>query len=224
MVCNGATELYSVPAVPGATTYTWTLPSGWSGASVTENISTTSNSSSGSISVTADNSCGSSPASLLPVTVNTFTPTLTLSNDSLVCTTGMNYQWYLDNNLIGGAADYFYLPAQNGNYFVTVTDANGCTGTTPTINLTTVGISNIPVENSFFTYPNPATNRFNISVNDDKALTELNIFDETGRNVKHITLQKGENTIDIFELPEGYYNTVIGNEIKQTNIRLLIAR
>jgi hypothetical protein len=58
-VCQGSTNTYSVNPVSGATSYTWTLPNGWAGSSVTESIQATVNSS-GTISVTANNSYGSS--------------------------------------------------------------------------------------------------------------------------------------------------------------------
>lgn len=70
-VCEGSSNTYSVTAVPGATTYTWTLPSGWGGTSTTNSINTTASLTSGNITVTADNSCGSSASSNLMISVNT---------------------------------------------------------------------------------------------------------------------------------------------------------
>jgi large repetitive protein len=68
-VCQGSSQTYSLTAVPNATSYTWTLPSGWSGTSSTNIISTTVGSNSGTITVTANNSCGSSAPSILNVNV-----------------------------------------------------------------------------------------------------------------------------------------------------------
>lgn len=68
--CGGNSETYSVAAVNGATFYTWTLPNGWSGTSATNSITTTLGFAGGSLSVTAGNSCGSSAASSLSITVN----------------------------------------------------------------------------------------------------------------------------------------------------------
>ena len=69
---------YSVPAVPGATTYTWTVPSG---ASITSGQGSNSilvdyacGASSGNVSVTASNSCGSGGTNSMSVTVTTGTP------------------------------------------------------------------------------------------------------------------------------------------------------
>ena len=70
-VCQGSTQTYHISAVAGATSYTWTLPSGWNGTSSTISITTTAGSSSGNVTVVANNSCGSGPAQTLAVTVNT---------------------------------------------------------------------------------------------------------------------------------------------------------
>jgi hypothetical protein len=70
-VCQGSNQVYSIASVSGATSYTWTLPSGWSGNSTTESIPVTVGSSGGTISVTANNSCGSSSPKNLSVIVST---------------------------------------------------------------------------------------------------------------------------------------------------------
>jgi hypothetical protein len=73
--CPGLTlEAYSITAVPNATTYTWTVPAGWTitGGAGTTGITVTTGSAgqNGNITVTAGNSCGTSAASTLAVTVN----------------------------------------------------------------------------------------------------------------------------------------------------------
>jgi YVTN family beta-propeller protein len=69
-VCQGATETYSVVNDPSASSYTWTLPSGWIGSSTTNSITVTTGSS-GTLSVKANSICGSSSVnSELIVTVN----------------------------------------------------------------------------------------------------------------------------------------------------------
>jgi hypothetical protein len=72
-ICTGSVQQYSVEAVSGATSYTWTLPGGWTGSSTTNSITVTAGSS-GTISVTANNSSGSSAARSLPVTANAGVP------------------------------------------------------------------------------------------------------------------------------------------------------
>ncbi|HEY0109452.1 MAG TPA: kelch repeat-containing protein, partial [Fibrella sp.] len=85
-VCPGIAQIYSVTPVSSATTYTWTLPSGWGGTSTTASISATPNSSSGNITVTANNSCGSSLVTTLAVNaITTSTAPGAISGPSVVC-------------------------------------------------------------------------------------------------------------------------------------------
>lgn len=74
-VCAGTAQTYNVVAVNGATSYTWTLPSGWTGASTTNAITATSGSAAGNISVKTNNNCGSSLVKTLAVTITAATPT-----------------------------------------------------------------------------------------------------------------------------------------------------
>jgi hypothetical protein len=66
-VSSGASETYSVTNDPTATSYIWTLPSGWSGTSTTNSINVTTGSTGGVISVAAQNSCGNSSPSILTI-------------------------------------------------------------------------------------------------------------------------------------------------------------
>ena len=86
--CEGATLNYSITAVTGATSYTWTVPSGSSIVSGqgTILISVLWGATSGNLTVIAVNSCGNSPASQLVVTVSPL-PLVpgTISGPSTVC-------------------------------------------------------------------------------------------------------------------------------------------
>jgi large repetitive protein len=66
--CGSTALTYSVTAVSGATSYIWSLPSGWTGTSTTNSINVTTSGTGGTVSVTAVNSCGNSPARTLTVT------------------------------------------------------------------------------------------------------------------------------------------------------------
>ncbi|HEY0108494.1 MAG TPA: hypothetical protein VGB67_02635, partial [Fibrella sp.] len=69
--CTGVAQTYSVTPVAGVT-YTWTLPTGWSGSSTTASIAATagSNAQAGNITVMATNACGNSIVRTLAVTVS----------------------------------------------------------------------------------------------------------------------------------------------------------
>ena len=89
-VCNATSQTYSVGTVSGATSYTWTLPSDWTGSSTNNSINTNTGTQSGSITVTANNICGISSAAVLPVTVSPIdNATFTYSSNAF-CTGGIN--------------------------------------------------------------------------------------------------------------------------------------
>lgn len=67
IICSGTTETYSVIHDQNAASYTWTLPSGWTGSSVSNSISATANATSGTILVNASNACGNSGNNSLSV-------------------------------------------------------------------------------------------------------------------------------------------------------------
>ena len=145
-VCaGGGTQTYSISAVSGATSYTWTLPSGWSGNSTGTSISATpgTNAQSGNISVTANNNCGNSTAHTLSVTVNSVpSQPGTISGTTSVCAgstetycispmSGVSYTWTLPSgwSVSGNATDncISVTPgsgAQSGN--ISVTANNNC--------------------------------------------------------------------------------------------------
>lgn len=69
-VSTCSANTYSVTANPDATSYTWTLPSGWTGTSTTNTIVATSNGNSGNITCMANFVCGSGPSSSIAVNGN----------------------------------------------------------------------------------------------------------------------------------------------------------
>ena len=131
------THTYSISPVPGATAYNWTFPSGWSGSSTTTSIVLTPGTSSGNISVTAQNSCGTSSARTLAVSVDQLS--VSASATAVSCNGGNNgtatatpasgvppytYSWVPGG---GNSATVSNLAA--GTYTVTVTDGAGCAST-----------------------------------------------------------------------------------------------
>lgn len=70
-----STKTYSITAVTGATSYTWTKPSGWGGTSTTNSITVTpSGSTAGNITVVANGCTLQSQQSSLTIQLNQFDP------------------------------------------------------------------------------------------------------------------------------------------------------
>ncbi len=141
-VCQNGLHQYSVSSVSGATSYTWTLPSGWLGSSTTNSINTSAGSSSGTISVRANNSCGSSSTRTLSVTVQQpLTQPGSIQGNTTVCEGSS--QTYSISSLSGASSYTWTLPSgwsgsSNGtsitttvgssNGIITVQGNNTCAG------------------------------------------------------------------------------------------------
>lgn len=233
LLCGGTSATYSISPVAGASSYIWTLPSGWSGSSTGTSITVNAGANSGLVQVSAVTACGSSAASTLSVTIGgfststisesicqnevylfngdtlrvqgTYTDTfsgstcdsivtlnltvdsvgvevLALSGDTLVYqgTITGSIEWYLDGVLLSGINTPSYLPLQNGDYSVRVSNANGCFSlTSPVFNYTQVNVEEIYLMHEYRVYPNPNEGRFTISLdympiaNQDIVITDL---------------------------------------------------
>jgi subtilisin-like proprotein convertase family protein len=127
-ICSGSTgNVYSIAAVAGATSYVWTVPAGSSitAGQGTTSITVTGGSTSGTIAVVATNSCGSSTASSLVLTINAApsAPVVSVTNNcgnSVLTATGTNWLWST------GATTSSITVTTAGTYTVTQTVA-GCT-------------------------------------------------------------------------------------------------
>ncbi|MBK8847028.1 MAG: T9SS type A sorting domain-containing protein [Bacteroidetes bacterium] len=158
-VCRNSSQVYSIVAVPGATSYTWTLPSGASislGAGTTSITVFFSNAAvSGNISVTASNICGTStPRTLFVTVVNTVPamPTITGLQRGLCNRTGVVYSC----SVSAGATSYTWtvptgatIVSGQGTTSITVNFA----GTFTNSGFVTVKANNICGSSSVRSYP-----------------------------------------------------------------------
>jgi len=160
---------YSISAVAEATSYTWTLPSGWSGSSTSTTISATpgSNAQNGTIKVKANSSCGSSSERTLNVTVTSppTAPTGISGNtyidegESTTLTAfggdeggGCSYQWYSGScgsgGVLGTSISITVSPQTTTTYYVRRIGTSGCnTNTTSCAAITITVFPMVPVTN-----------------------------------------------------------------------------
>ncbi len=82
-ICSNTNQSYSITSVSGATSYSWIIPGDWSGTSTTNSINVVNSSTSGTLQVRAENSCGNSSYQTLAITVSGTsapTPSFTINN------------------------------------------------------------------------------------------------------------------------------------------------
>lgn len=199
----------------------------WSDGSTTQNI-TVSNGGSFAVTVTNADGCVGESA---PVTVNNVpnpTPAITQSGSQLTATGGpfATYQWLLNGNQISGATQDTYTATTTGTYSVTVTDSNGCKGTSTTL-VVTVGAE--AAANSLLgidLYPNPTNGIVHV-----RTLTPINwnvdirVTDMYGKVVKAFQYGSIQNKVelDLMDVANGMYLMNIRDEKGRTNtIRFVI--
>jgi hypothetical protein len=126
-------------------------------------------------------------------------PTITQSNDTLFSSSSVAYQWWsVDSGIIAGANNYYYIPTQDGNYFVIVTDTIGCSGASNTI---ITGVTELTVSNGQLTItPNPNNGTFSITlpltITKDFSVHIINPLGQTTYN-KQTAISNGQQTIDV---------------------------
>ena len=148
MPCRNSAQTYSVLPVTGALSYTWTLPPAWIGSSSVDSIHTSAVASTGNITVTANNACGSSVPRVLFVTVistNPGTPGVITGPDTICAgshagysvapvTNANGYTWALPNSWNGNSnIDSINLIAGNATGNITVRAVNSCGSSGPRI-------------------------------------------------------------------------------------------
>jgi len=228
-VTTGQSYTYSIGAVSEATSYTWTLPFGWSGSSTSTSITATAGAA-GSISVTANNSCGSSSPSILNINliINCTVPEITIKwDDVLICSNidnkFLSYQWFNGTIPIPGANEQYYVTSkQPGIYRVETIDINDCREMSNEITVT--GSKSLTV------YPNPAKSSFTVSIIDQPVgKVNLRIINSTGMKIMDIETEKADieflKEIPADDLEEGFYIVqVIIDQTYLYNSKILVIK
>ncbi len=116
---------------------------------------------------------------------------------ALQATPAASYQWYYNDNLLSGATAQTLVPQGNGDYFVLVTDSNGCRSYSNVYSYIDVGIDHVSAS-QFNLFPNPANKNLRISGNE---FIHFQLFDRYGKEVIYSNLK----TIDVSMLADGIY-------------------
>ncbi len=143
-VCSGRSEIYRIAPDTNISSYVWTLPSGWSGSSTVDSIVATTGTGSGTISVAAINSCGTSAPSTFAVTTTvTTTPTVSISavGGNTICAgtlvnfsyaaadsgSAPSFDWRLNGASVATTTTYSNSSLTNGDSItLTITSSRGC--------------------------------------------------------------------------------------------------
>jgi hypothetical protein len=220
-VCPGKLNVFSIPQVPGATGYSWSLPSGWTikNGAGTNQVSVLTTASAGSVCVTATNNCGSIQPICMPVWIESL-PTAafgwTTSGLQLQFTdnsTGAtSWQWDFGDGNTGSGANPVHSYSAGGTYTVCLM-ATGTCGTDSecqTLVLTATSVSDLSLALAFRIYPNPASDKFFLSFQSEiRKELHLCLFDLSGKRIRESDFPAFPNEkdieFDVSGIPEGLY-------------------
>lgn len=231
-LCNASNKVYSIAAVPGATSYTWTKPSGTtiSGSSNGTSITLSYGSSftgTGTITVKANNSCGSSAVSSLAVDAKPAQPG-SITGSTSVCKSqasvsysiaavsgATSYTWTISGGatFVGGSTGSSvtvkYTTASSTTATMTVKANNSC-GSSVTRSLTiavnlncrTGGQNDEASGSDFNVFPNPTSEKATVSfVASEGNAATLDVYDLNGALVSHVLdgtiMQSGPQSVEI---------------------------
>jgi hypothetical protein len=234
-ICQGTSVMFTATPVNGGATpsYQWQK----NGVNVGSNSPTyidASLSNGDVVTCTMTSSLGcASPAqassNALNITVYTNpVANITQSNDTLVATPGVIYQWYLNNIAIGGATGQTVVPVSNGDYTVMITDAHGCQSISSAFNVNYLAINEVGPLQSVSVYPNPTEGNVTVDLSSVKAgsLT-MKAFDMNGRvlyeNENH-DLSGQKVQLDLQLLQQGVYFLQISDGKSSVYRKLIINR
>jgi hypothetical protein len=143
------------------------------------------------------------------VTVNPLpNPVITRNLDTFQTSSNFNtYQWYYNGAPIASALGTYVIASQNGAYWVSVTDNNGCTNMSNVMFINNLGVQTISGGNmEIKVYPNP-TSQF-VSI-DAPVKIDVMIRDLQGRT---IVKEKDAHKMDVSTLANGIYMIMIFDE------------
>jgi hypothetical protein len=118
--------------------------------------------------ISATNACGNAETSL---DIEVFpAPIAVVTNNSvqqvLSSSSGVSYQWYFNGAPINGATNATYSYMQSGDYFVEVTNENGCIDASTIMNVTYIGIGEI-MATQLSVYPNPVGDKLTLTASEN---------------------------------------------------------
>ena len=141
--------------------------------------------------------------------LNPNTPVLSTNIDTLFTDDGyVNYNWYLDGNLVTSTFENFLVISQNGDYTVEVTNLEGCTTNSTILPFNSVNI-NSDIAESFFIYPNPSKDVVNL---DYPGSFEVVIYDAKGKKIAQRQEIEQHLQIDLSKEKNGVYFVQIFTE------------
>ncbi len=233
-LCAGNQVYLSVGVVPG-NSYSWSFPSDWVQTPyVVDGIVIVTVPTSGTVTVTASNSCSAVTATYSQyITVNPQLdiPVVTQVGNTLQTTAvAATYVWYdyyetyyQYDTTINGPTGNTFTPQGNSTYVLYIVDENGCNAQSDTIQFVGTGVGIGKFEKTAFAiYPNPASDV--ISINLAESTVDIRIADLQGRVVYAAENITGVHAIPTSNMSNGIYHLLTDNKGALTISKFIVAK
>jgi hypothetical protein len=180
----------------------------------------------GTMTVTANNSCGSSIAQTLSVNTGTIDTSITQAGITLTANaTSATYQWLTCPAMtpISGETNASFTPVASGSYACVVTQG-GCTDTSSCRTILLTSLTDPAKAVEFNLFPNPGSEIVQLSYNGLSAgLYEISIIDMLGKKQWHKQenlSSQGTLPVQVSELTNGVYILRLSGQGKVYSIKL----
>lgn len=200
----------------------------WSNGASSETIN---NLDRGNYTLTVTDANGCTVSNVVTITEpSELLATTGIIRDESVCGAG---DGLIRENVTAGVQPYSYVWSNGqtshtvtnvtaGDYFVTVTDANGCTTTATATVTCATGITNTAAA-QISIYPNPATNLLYVNVPVGNNYT-ISIHDVAGRLIKEQNLTQQLTELYLGDIVQGMYTVEVKTQQGITKVERLVVR
>ncbi|MBS1613571.1 MAG: T9SS type A sorting domain-containing protein, partial [Bacteroidetes bacterium] len=221
-ICEGTNVTLTAQAVNGGNSpvYTWKVNGTTEGTnSATYTSSSLSNGDVVTVELASNANCvAQTTVSSTPIafTVNATPaiPTISQSGNVLTSSAPAGNQWHAAWQPISGATEQNYTINSNGWYSVVVTDANGCTSTSDSVQVVYSSIADIDWNSAISIAPNPFMEQFKVNLSAE-VLTNgewnLTVTDMLGRLIYEKAIRQPQMIVDFTHRAAGTYNVSISN-------------
>ena len=208
-ICETMSIQFTDQSTNTPSSWTWSFPGGTPSSSNAQNPTITYNAAGNyNVSLTVSNSGGSDAETVNSmITVNPIpaAPVVTYSLGVLESNYSSGNQWYGASGLISGATGQTYVPTDNGFYYATYVDANGCVSEPSGSVLVNASVEELYFE-TLSVFPNPIGNLFSVTWSGDAQVTDYRIVDVTGRVLMNGKVtENGMLTVNTELLSSGTY-------------------
>jgi hypothetical protein len=203
----------------GGINYIWQPGTALSDSTISNPVATPSVTTTYTVTGASDGGCKNNDTIKIIVLPIPAVPQIVQHMDTLIADTGFAaYQWYFNNVLIDGATTNKHVCLNNGNYYLSVSNADGCSVNSQTRFVTSVGIHETASTASVTVYPNPVIDEVTIEFNLPKAEdVKMNLINASGQTIQSQDLKQvragDKKSINLRSYANGiYYLQILTND------------